>query len=820
MNQITLRIIYVFVVLLLINPLIALSQNSQNVSTVNVDQLTDQQIMQLLQQAQKAGLTDDQVVQQAQAKGMSASEASKLQDRIKEIRSNNHGFSDTTSFTNRTLNYVPDRSDTLIQQNNSKRIARLPVFGANLFRNNNIRFEPNLNLATPTNYVLGPNDQLNINVYGNSTVNWKLNISPEGNINIPGVGVVNVGGRTIEQATTLIKNKLSTNNYSVGRGTSVQVTLGNIRSIKVIMVGQLVRPGTYTLPSLATVFNALYAAGGPSDNGSFRQVQIIRNNKIVKTLDVYDFLVKGDQKNNIILQDQDVIRVPTYRTLVELYGQVKIPAKYEVLPGETLQTVLNFAGGFTDTAYTARIIVSQVSDQQRRLTDVVESDYQNYIPLSGDKYFVRSILNRYENRVTIKGAVFRPGEYELQKGMTLLQLIQNAAGLKEDAFTGRGTILRLKPDNSTELISFNLKNVINKTSDILLKREDIVNISSIFDLRDSLQVTVYGQVREPGTYPFADSMKVADLILKAGGLTQGASSMRIEVARRINNADPESKSSAVANVFTINIDKNLKPGAADFVLEPFDIVSVYNLPGYEKQKTVRVEGQVLYPGVYTLQKKDEKISDIVSRAGGLTVSADIEGATLRRENIAILGVDKNTTDVASLKKEQEERINHLQKVYKDSANADSMQMRNNYIGIDMAAILKSPGSKEDLLLEDGDMIRVPKQQQVVRVNGEVLYPSAVIYKSGESFKAYVLNAGGFAPDALKKGAYIIYPNGTVKGTRKFLFFNSHPKVKPGSEIFVPQKPPRNPNSVQEILGLTTGLASLGAIILGIISLHR
>jgi protein involved in polysaccharide export with SLBB domain len=820
MNQIILRFACILIFICLITALPAAAQNIQNISTVNVDDLTDQQINQLLQQAQSAGLSDDQIIQQAESRGMSAAQATKLQNRIREIRANGNKLPDTSMSTNRRLNYIPDKNDTSSRQIKRDRNNGLPIFGTDLFNNNNIRFEPNLNLATPVNYILGPNDQLNINVYGNSTVSWKLDVSPEGTINIPGVGILTVAGKTIEHATADIKSKLAANNYAVGNGTSVQVSLGNIRSIKVIMVGQLMKPGTYTLPSLATAFNALYAAGGPNNNGTFRQIEIIRNNSIVRRLDVYDFLVKGDQKNNITLQDQDIIRVPTYRTRVELAGQVKIPAQFEVLPGETLQDVLNFAGGFTDSAYTARITVSQISDQQRRLTDVIESDYQNYIPLRGDKFFVGSVLNRFENRVTIKGAVFRPGQYELQKGMTLYQLIQNAAGLREDAFEGRGTILRLKPDNSTEILAFNVKNVAGQVTNIPLQREDVVNIASIFDLRDSLQVTINGQVRRPGTFAYADSMKVADLILKAGGFTEGASPIRIEVARRTNNADPQSKSSTVANVFTINADRSLKPGDGDFVLHPFDIVSVYSLPGYEKQKTVKVEGEVLYPGVYTLQKKDEKVSDLVARAGGLTVSADVDGATLRRDNIAILGLDRDKTDVASINHEREERFNHLRKVYKDSTGTDSSQMRNNYIGIDMAAILKSPGSSIDLLLENGDIIRVPKQEQVVRVNGEVLYPSAVIYSPGKSFKDYVLNAGGFAPEALKRGAYIVYPNGTVKGTGKFLFFNSHPEVKPGSEIYVPQKPPRNPNSTPEVIGLTTGLASLGAIILGIISLHR
>ncbi|MGI4749979.1 MAG: SLBB domain-containing protein [Janthinobacterium lividum] len=794
--------------------------NQQNLSSVNVDNLTDQQIKQFLQQAQSSGLSDAELLQQAQNRGMSASQIQKLQARVQNIRSkNSSSINDSSATQSRSLNYKPERPDTS-DRNIVFESLKPRIFGADLFKNKNLSFEPNLKLATPVNYIVGPEDQLNINVYGNSLINWKLDVSPEGNINIPGIGIINVAGKTIENVTTTIKSKLAANNYAIGRGTNVQVNLGNIRSIKVIMIGQLVKPGSYTLPSLATVFNALYAAGGPSETGSFRQIEIIRNSRIIRILDIYDFLVKGSQKDNIGLQDQDIIRIPTYRTRVELAGQIKIPALFEVLPGESLQTVLNYAGGFTDSAYTARIKVTQISDQQHKLTDVVEADYKNYMPLRGDKFYVESIINRFENRVIINGAVYRPGEYELQNGLTLSKLIQNAAGLKEDAFTERGTITRLKPDNSTQIIDFSVKDVLNKVGDIALQREDVINISSIFDLRDKYTITINGSIRKPGIFAFGDNMKVEDLILKAGGFSEGATSRRIEVARRVNNADPKSKNTKVSQVFSVDVDNELKLNGIGFILKPFDIVSIYSLPGYEKQKTVKVEGEVLYPGSYTIQTKNEKISDLINRAGGLTVSADVEGGSLKRENIAILGIDKNKSDTSTIALERTERLNRLKRTLKDSSNNVNTQPRNNYVGINLFKILNTPGSKIDLLLEDGDVLRIPKQQQIVRVNGEVLYPSAVVYDKAKSFKGYVLNAGGFSPTAYKKGSYIIYPNGTVKGTRKLFFFNNHPKVKPGSEIFVPVKPKSIGNTIASILGFTSGIASLGAIILGIVSVIK
>jgi protein involved in polysaccharide export with SLBB domain len=537
--------------------------------------------------------------------------------------------------------------------------------------------------------------------------------------------------------------------------------------------------------------------------------------------------VKGSQKDNIGLKDQDVIRVPAYRLRVELKGEVKIPAIFEMKSGESLQDLIDFSGGFTDEAYTARIKINQVSDQQRKMTDVLEADFKTYSPLRGDKFVVERILDRFENRVVIKGAVFRPGEFELQKGLTVSQLIKNAGGLKEDAFTGRASIIRLNSDNTTQQISFNLQDVMSKAAtDILLQREDSVSISSLFDLRDKYKVTIKGEVRKAGDFVYADSMKVADLIVKAGGFSEGASAKRIEVSRRVFDSDPRVINSVVAQVFAVDVNSRLQEDGMGFTLKPFDIVSVYSLPGYETQKIVKVEGEVLYPGYITIQKKNEKISDIIARAGGLTMSADIDGSSLKRDNDAVLGVDKSKADTAELNRERSERLRQFQRTSstddKEPAkvNADSAQLRNNYIGINLRRILEKPGIGDDIILEDGDVLRVPKQQQIVRVNGEVLYPSAIVFSKGKSFREYVLNAGGYSAKALKRGGLIRYANGTVKGTRKFLFFNIHPAVKPGSEIYVPKKLASPVNTAQTILSFTTVLASLGTIVIGVVSLSR
>lgn len=839
MNKITFFVVLLGVVLcsLTFTPTYAQTSIPQNLSNINIDEYSDAQIREMMQGAQSQGLTDAQLLQLAQSRNLPAAQAQRLQARIADIRkkdgtnssygNNPNGLNqDTTNQSSRKQNYQQD--DTTTRQYRIDLFKNLmpQVFGSSLFRNAKANtFQPNLKLATPKNYVIGPDDKLQINVYGNSVANWTLTVTPDGNINIPGVGILNVAGKTIDQAIAVIKSRLVASNYAIGRGTNVQVSLGDIRTISVRLQGELVKPGTYSLPSVANAFDGLYAAGGPTDIGSFRKIEIIRNSKVIKRLDLYGYLVHGDQTGNVTLQDQDIILVPPYGIHVELKGEVKVPGIFETLPGEKLQDILDYSGGFTDQAYTARIKVVQANERQRRIADIFEKNYKTYTPLRGDKYTIDRILDRYENRVTIKGAVFRPGEFELQDGLTVSQLIKNAGGLKEDAFTGRGSIIRLNADNSTYQLSFNVQDALTKSSaDVVLQREDSVSITSIFDLRDKYKVIIKGQVRKPGDFAYADSMKVADLIIKAGGFAEGASSKRIEVSRRVYDSDPTQRNSKVAQVFSVNVDANLKFEDINFSLKPFDIVSVYSLPGYETQKTVKVEGEVIFPGYYTISKKNEKISDLITRAGGLTQSADVEGSSLKRDNDAVLGVDKSKIDTIALNKERTARLKQFQRTYKnlDSVKTatDTAQLRNNYVGIDLKKILEKPGTGEDLILENGDVLRVPKQQQLVRVNGEVLYPSAIVYSSGKTFRGYVLNAGGFSASALKRGAYVVYPNGTVKGTTKFLFFNSHPKVKPGSEIYVPKKPIAVNNTAQLILGFTTGLASLGAIILGILSLNR
>nr|WP_294901397.1 SLBB domain-containing protein [uncultured Pedobacter sp.] len=812
----------------LTNQVKAQSINQQNFSNVRVDDLTDDQIRQIIKQIQSSGLPESQLEQIAAARGMQPSEISKLRARVDAVnaKSSATGATDATvkgkdgsrsrSFEGEVSTIAnSDQKKTETEADAALQTLKSKIFGKELFANASTTFEPNLRLATPLNYVIGTADQLLIDLYGYSEVSYNLTVSPEGTINIPYAGIIQVGGLTVEAATSRIKNKLSGIYSGLATGnTKLSVTIGNIRSIKVILTGEVMKPGTYTLPSLATLFNALYSSGGPTDNGSFRNIEVIRNGRKVATLDVYDFLLRGDLKNNIRLQDQDIIRVPVYQKRVEIVGEVKRPAIFELKDNEDFEDLLSFAGGFTERAYKARVKVLGNTDTEQKIADVVASEFSTYKPKSGDKYFVNEILDRFENRVTIEGSVFRPGQYELEPGLTLKTLIQKAEGLKEDAFTNRAYITRLTNDLNTELISFDVKKVLNGTAeDIPLQREDVISISSIFDLKEAYTVTINGEVRRPGDFPFSENMSLEEVILKAGGFKESATPQRIEISRRVKNSDATSTSARTAEVFQMEVNRNLSIEAAKFVLQPYDIITVRSSPGYEVQKQVRVDGEVLYPGYYTITRKDERLSDLVKRAGGLTALAYTEGASLKRAGTFETQLDKEKEDqkLAQFKK--------MQKEAKDSTsvNLDNVVTRNNFVGIDLEDILKNPGKRKDLFLEDGDVVNIPKELQTVKVSGEVLSPNTVVFSKNRSFRSYISHAGGFGQKALKRRSYIIYANGSVRSTKKFLFFNNFPIVTTGSEIFVPKKEEKKALTTGEIIGITTGIASLGAIILGVLN---
>lgn len=817
-------------------------QAQTNPANIKVDDLTDAQIEQYVKRAELMGYSESQLDGFARAQGVSAVEAQKLKDRLQKIKRNKQQPKnvDTRQQYGNTAN---GRQVNGAAQSDSLKNKKLPqdslkidenklkVFGSDLFKNSDITFEPNLRMATPSSYIIGPDDEILLDITGDNEASYKLPVSPDGNISVEYVGKIAVSGLSVAAAKNKIQQRLSGTYPAIRSGnTQVDVNIGNIRTIRVTLTGAATKPGTYSLPSLATVFNALYAAGGPGENGTYRQIQVIRNNQVVTTIDLYDFLANGIQRGNIRLQDQDIIHIPVYGNRVQFEGEVKRPAIFETVSGESLLDLVKYAGGFSEDAYTAKIKVLQKTDKERSVKDIYADQFADYSPKSGDQFIVEPILERFANRVSILGAVFRPGLYGMEPGMTLKQLLEQADGVREDAFLERGIINRLRADNTAELINFNVREVLAGTAaDIPLKREDKVEIASIFDLRDEYKFTVQGEVRLPGDFPFASNATLGDLIQKAGGLNESAKNARIEIARRLNNRDVTDPSSSQ----TIMV--NIKDGIVSNLnveLQPYDVITVLGDAGFRTQRQVKVEGEVLFPGIYTISREDERISDIIKRAGGLTSYAYTEGASLKRTGVSKLKAEEKK-EKERLKKEMvqnsdgelEEEDEFTKETTMVNANAKNSALAkvsqqqgastteiepSDLVGIELNKILTNPHQRGDLLVLDGDIITVPKELETVKVMGEVLNPNNVVYVKGKSLKYYVNQAGGFTDNALKKRVFVQYANGAVKGKD-----GAYPEVKPGAEIVVPKRAPREKISSQAWIGIGTGVASTLAIIISL-----
>ncbi|MDR6733863.1 SLBB domain-containing protein [Sphingobacterium sp. 2149] len=819
-----------------------------NPANIKVDNLSDAQIEQYIKQAALMGYDESQLDGFARAQGVSAVEVQKLKERLANIKRKKQQPNPSQGSSNQSRNTRSNgrqvdgysNADSLQNKQTNRRDStdneegKLKIFGSDLFKNNAITFEPNLRMATPSSYIIGPDDEILLDITGDNEASYQLPVSPDGTIKVEYVGQINVAGLSIAAAKSKIEQRLSGTYPAIRSGrTQVSVNIGNIRTIRVTLTGAATKPGTYSLPSLATVFNALYAAGGPNKNGTYRKIQVIRGNRVISTIDVYDFLANGIQQGNIRLQDQDIIHIPVYGARVQFEGEVKRPAIFETVPGESLSDILRYAGDFTENAYSAKVKVLQTTGRERSVQDIYADQFANYTPKSGDQYIVEPILDRFANRISVLGAVFRPGIFGLEPGMTLRQVLEMADGVREDAFLERGIINRLKADNTSELINFNVRDVLAGTAaDIPLKREDKIEISSIFDLRDEYKFTVQGEVRFPGDFPFASNATLGDLIQKAGGLTEGAKNARVEIARRIKNLDVTDHRSSK----TILVD--IKEGVLtdpNMTLQPYDVISILGDAGFRTQRQVKIEGEVLYPGFYTISREDERISDIIQRAGGLTPYAYTEGASLKRTGMSKLQ--------AAEKKEQERLKRELEKDrldeegnQKDTSldqdterNYDGTKAKSaalakvsqqgtsesdiepsDLVGIELNKILEKPYEKGDLLVLDGDIINVPKELETVKVVGEVLNPNNVVYVKGKNLKYYVNQAGGFTDNALKKRVFVQYANGAVKGKA-----GGYPEVKPGAEIVVPKRAPRERLSSQAWIGIGTGIASTLAIIISL-----
>ena len=791
----------------------------KDLSTIKVDQLSDADIAKLKAQLNASNLTIEQAEQMSLAKGMSATEFAKLKARL----NNNAGGQKVTgalkvdSKVGRTIEKQNNSSDSLdaeiYGQKKHQTLINPLIFGSELYSSVAPNFEPNLKLATPVNYILGPDDELLVIVYGVQEYSGELLVSDEGNINIPNVGQIRVAGLTIEAATQKLKTVMGNSVYPYLKngGAKLSVTLNKIRSIKVTIIGAN-RPGNLTVSSLSTVFNALYLAGGPNEFGSFREIELVRNNKPIQKVDLYRMLLKGDQSDNIGLKDNDVIRIPAYKKRVEIQGQVKRPGIFEILPGETLQQVLDFASGFTDTAYTAMVKAFQNSDKERKVKDIASKDYNSYQPESGDLFVVSKILNRFQNRVKINGAVFRPDVYELTDGLTVGDLIRKADGLKEDAYTGRAQIIRLQDDLSRSILSFDLRKAMTNEAahNLVLKREDEVLISSVLDLRDSFKVTIQGEIRIPGAYDFVDNLTLRDIILQAGGFTDAAYKS-IEIARLIKRDSIAITDNRASSIINTEIDGDLSTNAAKVAIMPYDVITVRRKAGYTLPETVIISGQVQYPGPYALSSRSERVSDLLKRSGGYTPDAFPAAAYIKRY----------------LTEEEKKKKEAAKEIQKGISSKDSTTFRDLDLGIkkeyvrvplDLQSIMRNPGSIEDLVLRVNDELVIPKFDGQVKISGAVLLETQVPYNSKNSFKDYISSAGGYSGDSWKKNAYVVYANGKAATTKHFLFFKSYPSILPGSEIISPKKPERKGLSTGEIIGVSSALASLAGVVIAILRL--
>jgi protein involved in polysaccharide export with SLBB domain len=666
------------------------------------------------------------------------------------------------------------------------------------------------NMATPVNYELGPGDLIQLVVFGQQEYTEELEVSREGAINVESVGLVKIGGMTMEAALVKLKSAMSSAYPTLSSGSSkLSLTLSEIRTIHVTVVGAN-RSGTLDIPSLFSVYGALSKAGGPTNMGSFRNIELVRNNKIVKKIDLYKLLAKGDQTDNVRLKDNDVIRIPTYQNRVELSGQVKRPGLYEVLPNESFADILSFAGGFDDTAYTASVKVIRKNDRERELKDLLANSFNSFQPSTGDQFVVARILERYNNRIKVSGAVFRPDIYEFSLGMKVADLIAKADGTTEDAFLERALIVRQKDDMTREMKSINLFKALQKdpAHNLELRKEDELLVSSILDLKDSLRVTLQGEVHVPGEYHFIEGLTLKGLILQAGGFTD-ASSANIEVAHMIAREiveDGDLRSSIIEN---IKLTDTLTFRELDIPLKPYDVVTVRKKPAYNKVETVLVVGQVQFPGPYALNTANERVSDLYKRVGGLLPTANLNGAYLKRFKSA----DERKSVV--------EDARRLQSLFSDSASRIIKDVEKEFdkIPLDMQVILKNPGSTEDVVLKSRDELIIPKIDDQVRISGSVLQSTQIPYIAGKSFKSYISSAGGFSRDAWKRSAYIVYANGRAATTKKFLIFKHYPKVNPGAEIIVPQEPPaKSKISAAEFIGISSAIASLAGVVIALLRL--
>ncbi len=785
------------------------SLSVQNLSSIKVDDLSDNEINTYLIKAKENDISEQNMYRILQEKGLPQQELTKLMNRVAVLSgspaNNNTSPQAEDSKLNKGSRFSNQDAADIPQQ---KVQSDLSVFGSELFTSTSLVFEPNLRIPTPSGYILGPDDELVVNVFGYSEKTYNLTVNEEGNIYIPQVGPIYVNGLSIEQASAKIKAKLASTIYKAIRGgqTRVQISLGKIRSIRVTVIGEAKKPGTYTVSSLTTVFNLLYLCGGPTDFGSYRKIELIRGNEIKRKIDLYNFLLKGNQKDNVLLNEGDVVRIPYYITRVILNGNVRHKGKYELIEGETFNNLLQFSGGLSDDAYKAAVTIYQYAEKERRITDLSSSQFTVYKPQPSDSVVVGKLLDRFENKLSIRGAVMRPGDYELGNNITLKELIEKAGGVKEDVYTKRGSISRLNNNNSPVQVSFDIDSVLNNQATVNLKKNDSVTIYSIFDLENEISISVDGKVKRPGKYKWVENISLKDILLSAGGLTESGDISNIEIARRINNINLTQLNHVQSEI--INVDLSDSAGGTDVLLKPFDVINIRQKSGYTNQRTVFVEGMVINPGRYTLQMSGDRISDVLKRAGGFRANADTTALVIKRPS-----KNKQSLD------DREKIFSKLLNINPDSINTTERIKNEIYkeydkISIDLNSALHQNKESENMLLEDGDILTIEQNTNLVKVSGEVYFPTIIPFKEGENLKYYIQKSGSYTDLARKNGALVIYPDGKAKKVKHFLFFKSYPDVVSRSEIFVPQKSDKNKQRIS--LGEWSVVLSSLAIIANVI----
>ena len=807
------------------------------VSAVEVfAQMSDQQVLQFVAREYKNGTSQAQIVTKLIARGVKIEQIRKIRNQYdsqiknrgmqgvadgavsmaaERMEGNTDGTTgqETTTakrgtsgevYANAAEEHETAERDVESTQGVYADVSGKKVFGRDIFRTHRLSFEPNMNVPTPTNYVLGPGDQLVIDIYGASQKTLVHTISAEGTITVGGVGPVNVVGLTVAAAKKKIAHKVG-KHYS---GSDIRVTLGQMRSIMINIMGEVRTPGTYHLSAFANVFHALYMAGGISSLGTLRNIKVYRNGRLVTVVDMYEFILNGRLAGNITLQDNDVIQVGPYESLVGITGGVKRPMFYEMRKDESVGTVIKYAGGFASDAYKKSVRLVRQTGERYTVHNIEEFDLNTFKVEDGDAITIDGILNRYDNMVEIKGAVFRPGQFNLNDGTnTVRSLIEAAAGMTEDAFTTHAIIHRLKPDRSLEIIPVDVQGIMNGTvADVPLQNEDVLFIPTQEELRKERTFTVTGEVMSPGSYQYADNTTIEDLIVQAGGLRDGANLARIDVSRRINDPHATKKTREIAKTYTFDIKDGLViTGDKGFVLEPYDVVHVRRSPAYVMPKNITVTGEVNYEGAFTLEKKNLRITDAIKMAGGVTEDAYIKGARLIRR-------------MSDEERQRQEAVlraisNNLGR--KDSIAWDKLDLEATYtIGIQLDKALENPGSDLDIVLREGDRIDVPEYNGTIKIAGDVQFPNTVTYTKGKNYKWYIKNAGGFSETAKKSKTFIIYPNGMMAEA------TASAKIEPGSEIVVPSRKPKHFWNATQWIGALGSLTSLASMVTAIAYLTK